>query len=552
MNFKIYFLYFFFLLKLSTSYSQSTPKEQYNTAFKLLTKDVHQAEIIGEKLLKSSIDSKKEMPIATSLSLMGMVYYYKANYYLSNKYYFRALNSAFSKKSKPFQESCYNNIAVNYEMLGQYGKSIKYYNKSLKITEQSKDSVSMAESWINLGLINHKVDNHKLATSQTKAALKYFIKSNDSLQMALCHHNLSLFYFKKNKYIDAENEALTALQLYEVLDHKLNEAKTLVILSDLYVKQQKIKESNKFLHQALDLECNNDLLIATIYTRLATNKIAREEYKDVEKYLQNAYLYFNKVNSTDNRLNDYYSVRSDFYAKTNNYDAFLKNKEEYEQYNTKIETSQAKDKYRELQAVYEYESQQGKIEAHKKELFIKKKELSISRYQIGLLIIILLTIFIIVGIIATNSRKRKKYIQLLFSSNVREIQVPKIDTSDSSDTKFLEIYNNLLHLMENEKLYTNPNLSVNEICKLLATNSKYLSLAINKYAKTNFNGFINSYRIADAKKLILFSDKSLKEISSEIGFNNHTTFYRQFKESIGMSPKQFQDLSILNKKESIQ
>lgn len=82
----------------------------------------------------------------------------------------------------------------------------------------------------------------------------------------------------------------------------------------------------------------------------------------------------------------------------------------------------------------------------------------------------------------------------------------------------------------------------------LNTNRNYLSSAIASYANTNFNNFINSYRIKEAKRMILHdSSLTLNEIMYACGFNSRTTFYMAFQKFTGMSPQQFKELSLTRK-----
>ena len=99
--------------------------------------------------------------------------------------------------------------------------------------------------------------------------------------------------------------------------------------------------------------------------------------------------------------------------------------------------------------------------------------------------------------------------------------------------------------MEEEKLYLQPDLNISDLSARTGSNDKYISQAINNYSNGNFNSFLNRYRINHAKKRIIESGgtMSLKIVSAESGFNNHTTFYRQFKEITGLTPTQFTDMS---------
>ncbi|MEA4985320.1 hypothetical protein SDC9_42887 [bioreactor metagenome] len=102
-----------------------------------------------------------------------------------------------------------------------------------------------------------------------------------------------------------------------------------------------------------------------------------------------------------------------------------------------------------------------------------------------------------------------------------------------------QVKKNLIKLLEEDKIYANPELRISDVTFLLNTNRTYVSKVINEEFKTNFSDLINSYRIAYSKEML--SDVSIKsltlsQIAENAGFSNNSTFYRIFKEKEGISP----------------
>lgn len=99
-------------------------------------------------------------------------------------------------------------------------------------------------------------------------------------------------------------------------------------------------------------------------------------------------------------------------------------------------------------------------------------------------------------------------------------------------------------LMEEEHIYSQCSIGVDEVAKRLGTNRSYLSAFINqRYGKT-FSEYINDYRI-DAAITLLRADKdmSLTEIAERCGYRSEATFYRNFKDKTGMTPGQLRNQS---------
>ena len=98
----------------------------------------------------------------------------------------------------------------------------------------------------------------------------------------------------------------------------------------------------------------------------------------------------------------------------------------------------------------------------------------------------------------------------------------------------------LLQLMEEEKIYTDCDLTLNSLSDMLVISSNELSHILNNRFNKNFNTFVNSYRIEYVKSLLLqYPEMGILEISFSSGFNSKSPFYSYFLKETGMSPKEF-------------
>lgn len=95
-------------------------------------------------------------------------------------------------------------------------------------------------------------------------------------------------------------------------------------------------------------------------------------------------------------------------------------------------------------------------------------------------------------------------------------------------------------LMEKEKLYRDPNLSLGRLAKRLHTSPHRLSQLLNDNLQKRFTQFINEYRIEEAK-IMLKSDNQLKMevVAEECGFNSPSTFYTAFKKFTNTTPARY-------------
>ncbi len=100
----------------------------------------------------------------------------------------------------------------------------------------------------------------------------------------------------------------------------------------------------------------------------------------------------------------------------------------------------------------------------------------------------------------------------------------------------------LTELMDSEKPYLTPSLTIKDLSNQLAVPAWQLSQVINESFNKNFFNFVNSYRIEEAKRLMSErSDekKTILEIVYEVGFNSKSTFNEVFKKYTRMTPTEF-------------
>ena len=121
----------------------------------------------------------------------------------------------------------------------------------------------------------------------------------------------------------------------------------------------------------------------------------------------------------------------------------------------------------------------------------------------------------------------------------------KTERDEIDPEELNRIYSKAIDLILGEKYFLNKNLKLSDLAHELSYNERLLSRAINKHSSGNFNKFINSFRIAHSKELLIggnFDHYTIEAIADECGFSNKVSFYNAFKSETGMSPTQFRAL----------
>jgi len=106
----------------------------------------------------------------------------------------------------------------------------------------------------------------------------------------------------------------------------------------------------------------------------------------------------------------------------------------------------------------------------------------------------------------------------------------------------LQLQAKLTDLMTVEKLYLDNELSLPQLAESMAITVHDLSFLLNEHIGLNFFQFVNTYRVEEAKQIML-SDKykhyNILGIAYSAGFSSKTTFNTVFKNQTGVSPSEF-------------
>lgn len=100
----------------------------------------------------------------------------------------------------------------------------------------------------------------------------------------------------------------------------------------------------------------------------------------------------------------------------------------------------------------------------------------------------------------------------------------------------------LIDLLEQEKIYRNPDLSLATLAGHLNTSPRSLSRTISEGTSMNFFELINSYRVKEVQRNLLSEDYkhyAILSLGLEAGFKSKSTFYDAFKKNTGMTPSQY-------------
>ena len=96
--------------------------------------------------------------------------------------------------------------------------------------------------------------------------------------------------------------------------------------------------------------------------------------------------------------------------------------------------------------------------------------------------------------------------------------------------------------MSIDKVYLDSELTLAGLAEHLRLPPKMISAVLNQHLKTNFNEYVNEFRVEEFKIRILKPENAhltIIAVALDSGFNSLATFQRVFKNMTGLTPKQF-------------
>ena len=168
------------------------------------------------------------------------------------------------------------------------------------------------------------------------------------------------------------------------------------------------------------------------------------------------------------------------------------------------------------------------------------------------------SIFIVVPDFIYHSQVVAMSLMVLYIAQIAYLQ-PKIFNGEVSRfrlTKFsfkykksgltkslsVELKESLIKLLEEDKIYKNNSLNLNQLSEILGTTRHNTSQIINEHFNVNFFELLNRYRINEAINIFrqdVNGNLNIIDVAYEVGYNNKVTFNKAFKKETSVTPSEF-------------
>lgn len=435
----------------------------------------------------------------------------------------------------------------------------QYFFKGLQLARKSGyESLQYRIRGNLLTLSQSKGDSIALENAQSVYA--YGIREKSNEMIALGAYYLAMYHYEHEDYTQAENFIAKALNVYENYVYE-DIASVYILYSKVYLSKGMCAEAEQSVRKAIELakqfsqasmEVDAYIAYAEILNRqggyVASNEMVAQAIRKAEEIAMTS------------KSADCFRILAHNHRMLGN-DA--RASEYYEKANTLLRQMAELNMERlshEQQVMQQMED--SEMDAALKQQKIQSQRMFLIMLSIVILVLIVLLIYIYISyrhrnhlyrsivVQNTNAIKRQEQMQKQIEQLTHELskastlEKPNNERESVSlgEDKVEALYNKLCDLMNNERLYAEPQLTRERMAERLETNRTYLTKIIKDKTGMSYVDFVNSYRINEAIRILSDKDKidyPLKQIWNDLGFSSPSTFFKLFQQAVGITPAMY-------------
>jgi tetratricopeptide (TPR) repeat protein len=357
---------------------------------KIKLEDYYQA----KKYLKDAIANfSEDMP-----RILGDTYYLlaKANYYLAeykeaNDNY-RAAIALFEKVNDRRRiANVYQNIGLLHHELNDLEKATEYYNKSLEINQEIHNDTNIAGLYQNLGIIYYRNNEFKKALDFYEKSIHMYQEMADTQNIAITFSNIGLIKLQQEYYNEAYENFETSYNLFEKTNYKLGK---------MWARHN-----------------------------MGTAKLWQREYDQSEKYYQESLDQAYKLHSPEGVMSNLNAL-ADLNAQKGNYEKAFFYFLDYTNLRDSTKELEAKGKIDELEALYNLDKQEKKID---QSMLVIKKQKTQQTF-----IIVALVFITIASVVFYVLYRRKKHAEVEIYSDKLNLENVLVEKTKELEEQIME------------------------------------------------------------------------------------------------------------------
>ena len=425
-------------------------------------------------------------------------------------------------------DACINNIGDVYALFGDYERSAHYFSKAYASAMSQENTSLMYVSAVNLVQSYCNIDSVKLAKKYYQVQLRH---PTDNSQLNQYRQFMSQGFLSK-----AEKSNAGAIFYFkkacEIADlHKLGselETSAMSWIARVYLDDGKAQQSLEYLNKIAvvadtanlpDIMCDNLSMLSRAWQLLGEEDKASKYHI---AHMEMTDSLFNQKEFTDarNRLLGYEDYITDEQM------GIMKDRIERQWWLlggiglTLVLTLVI------LLIIHRYNQ---RLRQANKQILRKNMELMESDRESGKLRERL-----------TQFIKTEPLSSIDDDMKVGEDEIVDKNACNISDDQILVLLGDIERVVNDTDIITNPSFSLAELSHLVGSNTKYVSIAINKSFNKNFKTYLGEHRIRiAADRLLSRPNLTAIAIAESVGFRSYPNFVATFRSVTGMTPSEY-------------
>ncbi|MBW6499411.1 MAG: tetratricopeptide repeat protein [Bacteroidales bacterium] len=453
----------------------------------------------------------------------------------------------------------HSNMALIHTKMGDYEKANEYNFNALRIFESLGDPLQIARVNLSVGTLFILLKENEKAGAYLQRALEAFREVDDLRGQSISLTNLASIY----KQEGSDQLALESYQQAVAIDKQINDLQGISSnysgIGDIYLSRGEYRTAMDYYQKSLELKktTNDKSGEGDAYLKIASIRKNQGQYGEAIQLVRQGLELFEETEELNKQryaletLASLYERARDIRAALPLYKQSYILKDSLIDIEKAINISLLEEKY--LNEKLELENLSLKFQGELQETQIRNKKRMLNIYLIGLVLSVLALL-----VLYFQYQRKTRAFKVLAKKNLdlinkeQQIRVMKTRLEEEevertvvsiSDDKKRKVLQKLEKFMEEKKIFTTSNLTIDKLAKKLNTNRTYLSQIINKEYHLKYPDYINKSRVNEAMHLLsnleMTSRFSIEAIAKEAGFNTISNFNSVFKKHTGITPSLF-------------
>jgi len=377
------------------------------------------SDIYYQKALELNKEIKDSINLGIVLNNIGNLNSELANYSVALVYLTQAGDIFEYIKNYSYASYVRNNIGNIYFYIGDFEHAADNYYKVLNYSVEINDLVLEAGAYNNLAITHKFLKNYERSIDYLRQALSIYEKINDVDNKHKALHNFGVTFLEAGQYDSAYVYYMKSLKITKELNNLKGMAETIGDIGEIFFQRNMNDSAEFYFQKSIDInkKVNNLYNECLIKTRLGILYLNQNKLLLSEKYLNDALQIALQIEATDYSKEIYHNL-SKVYQNKGEYKKALLLYKDYKTYEDSLNKSDAILKIEELETRFEVDKKNNQIELLKKNELINQLELKRRTliFYISLLIIVFMVISF--ALVIASNRRKKKMNKMLLQQNV--------------------------------------------------------------------------------------------------------------------------------------